>query len=114
MTERNMGANFSWFVGKVVNRKDDPQQAGRIQIRVYGIHDNVNDVPDSDLPWAYTLMPATSASYEHTGSSPTGILEDSTVVGFFVDREKQIPIVMGTIHRSSINPSGSSTGATYA
>ena len=113
MTERDMGSSFQWFFGKVVNRKDDPTKSGKIQVRIYGIHDNESDIPDTDLPWAYPMMPITSASFEHVGQSPTGVTEGATVFGFFVDHEKQIPVVMGTIHRPALpDPNGESTGTT--
>jgi hypothetical protein len=42
-------------------------------------------------------MPVTSACHGQVGRSPTGILVDSVVFGFFLDnQEKQLPIIWGT------------------
>ena len=98
-----MGSTFEWFVAKVVDRKNDETKSGKIKIRVFGIHDNESDVPDDDLPWAYPLMPITSASYNHVGQAPTGVTEGATVFGFWMDpNEKQIPIIFGTMYRSKL------------
>lgn len=100
MSTKYLGAEgFRWFVGVVADIKD-PQQLGRVKVRVFGIHDNTNDISDDDLPWAQLLMSPTSASLSGVGYSPTGIAPDSYVVGFFADgMEAQFPIIMGTFHK---------------
>lgn len=102
MTERNIGSTFEWFIGKVVDRMNDETKSGKVKVRIYGIHDDESNVPDSDLPWAYPLMPITSASFEHVGQAPTGITEGATVFGFFMDKDKQIPVLFGTMYRSKL------------
>jgi len=102
MTDRAFGQGTELFVAKVVNRKDDKLKAGRVQIRVFGLHDNTTLIPDKDLPWAYPMAPITSASRNHIGDAPVGPIEDSIVVGFWMDADKQIPLVIGTINRSVI------------
>ena len=88
---------FHWFVG-VVESREDPSQLGRVQVRVLGIHtDNKTSIPTKDLPWATVMQPTTSSANSGIGTSPSFIIEGSWVVGFFMDTEKQQPIIMGTL-----------------
>jgi len=90
--------NMQWWIG-VVEDRDDPEQVGRVRVRIFGDHTaDRNKIPVASLPWAQVMMPATSASLAGVGDSPTGILQGSWVVGFYMDGEsKQQPLVMGTI-----------------
>ena len=99
MTNSNfMGKDgFHWFVG-VVESRNDPSQIGRVQVRVLGHHtENKNAIPTEDLPWATAMMPTTSPANSGLGTSPSFIVEGSWVVGFFMDVERQQPIIMGTL-----------------
>ena len=90
---------MNWFTG-VVEDRDDPQELGRVRVRIFGLHtDDLSKIKTSDLPWAHIVMPANSASISGIGFSPTGLVEGSWVVGFFADGDNcQDPIVMGSIH----------------
>ena len=90
---------MNWFTG-VVEARDDPQELGRVRVRIFGLHtDDLNKITVGDLPWAHVMMPPTSASISGVGHSPTGLVEGSWVVGFFADGDNcQDPIVMGSIH----------------
>jgi len=94
----NFGQNLVWFFGVVENRMD-PNFLGRIQVRCYGHHtSNRLEIPTEDLPWAMVMQPVTSAAQTDVGESPTGIVEGSWVVGFFIDGEEaQQPLVIGTL-----------------
>jgi hypothetical protein len=89
---------FVWFTG-VVEDRNDPSQLGRVKVRCLGFHtDNKDDIPTKDLPWAHVMHPVTDPSMQGMGSSPSFLLEGSWVVGFFRDsREKQQPVIMGTL-----------------
>jgi hypothetical protein len=107
MTERSLGSNFKWFVAKVVNRGDgkegkkDPTESGRVQIRIYGKHDDTKNVPDDKLPWAVPLLPmGTGASKEGVGGTPAGLKKGSTVVGFYMDKDETIPVLFGMLHKA--------------
>jgi hypothetical protein len=95
---KNLGEQFVWWYG-VVEDRSDPLELGRVRVRCYGWHtDNKTDLPTVDLPWAQPIQPITSAAMGDIGTSPTGIVEGTWVVGFFADGEEaQRPIVMGTI-----------------
>lgn len=87
------------FIAKVIDPLD-PEQAGRVKIRVFGIHDDKNQIPDSDLPWARCVFPVTNALVGGVSGPTTGLMKDSVVTGKFIDNDKQIPIVTGTLGRS--------------
>lgn len=92
-----------WFFGKVEDRFD-PLEAGRIRVRVYGMHtpDKIKDqfkgIPTNELMWAQTVNSMSSASMNGIGESPTGVVEGSLVFGFFLDgRLGQDPFIMGSL-----------------
>ena len=89
---------FTWFVG-VVEDRDDPVQLGRLRVRAFGYHtDDKGAIKTEDLPWAQVMNGVQSASVNGLGFSPTGIVEGSWVIGFFMDGERgQEPVVMGTL-----------------
>lgn len=87
-----------FFIGVVEDRKD-PQNMGRVRVRIYGDHDaDKTKIPTSSLPFSQVMMPVTSAACGGIGESATGIVQGSWVVGFYMDGpSKQNPIVMGTL-----------------
>ena len=103
---------FIWWTG-VVEDRNDPLQLGRCRVRCMGWHDeNQDKLPTGDLPWAQPLQPITSAALSGIGTSPTGLVEGSWVVGFFMDGKKaQFPIIMGSI--SGISGEGEVLGTGF-
>jgi hypothetical protein len=93
-----MIGEFVWFFG-VVEDRNDPLKLGRVRIRAYGWHtEDKVAVPTNTLPWAQTIQPITSAAMGDIGTSPTGIVEGTWVVGYFIDGDDaQKPIIMGTL-----------------
>ena len=87
-----------WFTG-VVEDVNDPLQIGRVRVRAFEYHTpSQSDLPTEDLPWATCIMPVTSASMSGIGSSATGLLPGSWVMGFFRDGlEKQDMVITGSI-----------------
>lgn len=100
MTTKHLGSEgIEQFIGVVADVLD-PHQLGRVRVRIFGIHDDTDNIADEDLPWATVVMPPTSASLSGKGISPTGLLPDSYVIGFFLDgAEKQLPFITGTFHK---------------
>jgi hypothetical protein len=98
MTTKNFGTEgFFWWFG-VVEDRDDPQKLGRVKVRVHNFHGDRVKTPTADLQWAFIIMQPTSASYQKTGLSPTGLMVGSTVVGFFADgSEGQMPMILGSL-----------------
>ena len=94
-----LGLNgFIWFFG-VVESRYDPLEIGRCKVRCMGWHSEDKDIlPVDDLPWAIPSQDIKSAALSGIGSSPTGLIEGSWVIGFFMDGENaQYPIILGSI-----------------
>jgi len=89
---------FVWAVG-VVEDRFDPLFLGRCRVRWLGWHTkDKQDLPTSTLPWAFPMMPITSASQTGVGTSPTGPVEGTWVFGFFRDgKEANDPVMIGTL-----------------
>ena len=98
----NYFGEFVWWMG-VVEDRNDPLFLGRCKVRIVGYHGHDKNVEHSgvytnDLPWAHPMQPITSAAMNGIGSTPTGPVEGTWVVGFFRDgKEAQQPIMMGTM-----------------
>ena len=92
---------FSWWIGQVEsNKKDDPKRSGRYRVRIIGQHLKVGDTatPTEALPWAHIMMPVTTPFIEGgTGGASPGLQRGCFVVGFFMDNDKQKPIIMGSV-----------------
>jgi hypothetical protein len=97
---------LKWWVGVVEDRGTgqfsgvkDELKLGRIKVRIKGKHtDNKSELPTKDLPWCYVLQSTSSAGISGVGASPSGLVEQSKVVGFFMDGDAgQIPIVFGVL-----------------
>ena len=48
------------FIAEVRNVKDDLSKSGKVQIRIYGNHDDEQNIKDDDLPWGTVILPVTS------------------------------------------------------
>ena len=90
--------DFTWFVG-VVEDINDPVKIGRVRVRCYGWHtEDKGQIPTEELPWAIPVNPVTGASSSGIGEMPTGLVQGSWVVGFFIDGERaQEPAILGSI-----------------
>lgn len=91
---------FAWWVGQIESKKNgDPKKSGRYRVRIVGTHlKDAARTPSSELPWANTMMPATVPWSDGgvTGGS-VGYDIGNWVIGFFLDNDKQKPIIMGSI-----------------
>lgn len=103
MMEKFYGDTVRWFLGMVINNVDPfTEPTGRVQVRIYGIHDNVEKISNSNLPWAVVLLPATEGGVDGIGRSPD-LKPGAQVFGIFLDGEdSQLPLVLGSIPRVSI------------
>lgn len=88
------GDQVRWFVGEVINVKDDPLKLGRAQVRAFGVYD---DIEEADLPWAQVVVPVTQGAHEGNGQY-LGLLVGTQVFGIFLDgQNSQMPMILGTI-----------------
>ncbi len=88
---------LNWFYG-VVEDRDDPLYLNRVRVRIYGNHSyDKQKIATPDLPWSEVMMPTTSASLSGLGQTTHGLVEGSTVIGFYKDgADRQDPVVMGS------------------
>ena len=79
----------------IVEDRNDPLKIGRVRVRVHGIHtDNKLELSTPDLPWAQVLLPTTTAGLSGIGVQH-GLVEGTTVFGYFRDEAMQDPIIFG-------------------
>ena len=79
----------------IVEDRNDPLKIGRVRVRVHGIHtDNKLELSTPDLPWAQVLLPTTTAGLSGIGMQH-GLVEGTTVFGYFRDEAMQDPIIFG-------------------
>lgn len=113
MTERNFGRSIATFVAEVAD-VNDPNQSGRVRVRVLGRHDDRVNIPDSALPWAQVIQPVTSAANGRMGTAPVGLTVGSRVVGIFLDADEQLPLVLGSVGRAGDPIQGQTTAGAPA
>jgi hypothetical protein len=91
------GDNVRWFVG-VITGDRDPDERGRFQVRIHGIHGP--DVANSDLPWAETILPSTEGGTSGIGKIPQ-MLKSAMVFGIFMDgTASQHPVILGSMSQN--------------
>lgn len=113
MTDRALGSGENRWYGKVVN-VNDPKQQGRVQVRVFGLHDDVARIPDADLPWAAPIIPIThGASLAGVGSSPVGVVPGTVLVGRFADDDKTILYIEGSLQSAGSTVPGQVVDGSY-
>ena len=76
---------LNWFYG-VVEARNDPLYLNRVRVRIYGNHTyDKQRIATPDLPWSEVMMPTTSPSLSGLGQTTHGLVEGSTVIGFYKD-----------------------------
>lgn len=88
------GDQTRWFLGEVVNVKDDPLKLGRARVRIFGVYD---EIEEEDLPWAQIVVPVTHTVHKGNGQT-LGLLVGAQVFGIFLDgQNSQLPLIVGSI-----------------
>ena len=92
------GDESFWGIG-VVEDINDPLRAGRVKVRIYGLHsEDDGELPTSDLPWSQIAVDPTNAGISGLGKAPVGMVKGSLVHGKFMDgKSKQNFLVTGVI-----------------
>jgi GH24 family phage-related lysozyme (muramidase) len=89
--------NPAFYLGVVEDRMD-PLMLGRVRVRVLGLHTHDKALlPTADLPWAYKIQSTTSGAISGIGHAPVGVMEGTWVIVQYIDPEKQMPFVVGTM-----------------
>ncbi len=94
--------NFNWWIGQVEkpsNTLSDIKGSNRYKVRIVGEHlKDCAVVPAEDLPWASVIMPVNLPfSVGNLTGTHSQLKQGSWVIGFYLDPEKQKPIIMGSI-----------------
>ena len=94
--------NFNWWIGQVEKASTNiPEIKGsnRYKVRIVGEHlKDCEVVPAEDLPWASVMMPVNLPfSVGNVTGTHSQLKQGSWVVGFYLDPEKQKPIIIGSI-----------------
>ena len=73
----------------IVEDRNDPLKIGRVRVRVHGLHtDDKQMIATPDLSWSQVILPTTSAGLSGFGTQH-GLVEGSTVIGYFRDENVQ-------------------------
>lgn len=101
-TQRIGNDGFQWWVGQIEGTASDEENnkgGYRFKVRIVGDHPGDPElVGTDDLPWANVMMPVTVPFIPGNGGGAHPQLEIGCwVVGFYMDTEKQKPIIMGSI-----------------
>lgn len=99
---QRIGDNFQWWVGQIEETasKEKKNKGGyRFKVRIVGDHPGSTDLlPTEDLPWANVMMPVNVPFMPgNTGGAHPQLEKGCWVVGFFMDSDRQKPIIMGSI-----------------
>ena len=112
--DRTLDYSGKRWRGTVVNVMD-PKKQGRIQVRVVGMHDNTELVPDKDLPWALVRIPmGAGASVRGVSSSPVGVIPGTVVDGYFADSDRTTFVATGTLVSAGRTKKGQTVDGSYA
>jgi len=93
---------FVWWIGQIEGTASDEgnNKGGyRYKVRIIGDHPRDKELLDTpDLPWANVLMPVTAPFMPgNIGGGHPQLVKGCWVMGFYMDVEKQKPIIMGSI-----------------
>ena len=107
-----VGSQFHWWLGQVADSsswrdnindttfqsaEDIPGWGYRYKVRIMGLHDEGDIIPDDQLPWAQTMYSVWGGGQGGSFQTP-GIKEGMFVFGFFLDGvDEQVPIIMGVL-----------------
>ena len=101
-TQRIGNDGFIWWIGQIEGTAaDEANNKGgyRYKVRIIGDHPRDKELLDTpDLPWANVLMPVTAPFMPgNIGGGHPQLVKGCWVMGFYMDVEKQKPIIMGSI-----------------
>lgn len=93
---------YAWWIGQVEGTVDDDKNnkgGYRYKVRIVGDHPGNKDIlPTAALPWATVMMPVTAPFMPgNVGGAASQLIEGCWVTGFYVDADKQKPIILGSI-----------------
>jgi hypothetical protein len=93
---------FEWWIGQVegtASEEANNKGGYRAKVRIIGDHpDTKEELDTKDLPWATMMMPVNAPFMPgNIGGAHHQLVEGCWVIGFYLDNERQKPIIMGSI-----------------
>ncbi len=92
---------LSWWVGQVEATASDTKGKGgwRYKVAIVGEHPKSKEILQTkQLPWATVMMPVTAPFMPgNIGGASAQLVPGCWVIGFYLDNDKQKPIIMGSI-----------------
>ena len=92
---------FSWWVGQIEKSANDTLGKGgwRYKVAIVGEHPRSKEIVQTkQLPWATVMMPVTAPFIPgNIGGASSQLVDGCWVIGFYLDNDKQKPIIMGSI-----------------
>lgn len=112
---RTVGQSGSAITRGLIVNIQDPEKAGRVQVRITGHHDDEQMIPDEKLPWIKVSNPTTTASLQ-TSTTTHGLLPGTMVaLQQFGDQDWLITSTLPTDRKDSeqtIHPATQGKGET--
>ena len=101
-TQRFGYDGFPWWVGQVEGTASDEENnkgGYRYKVRIVGDHPSNREVLDTDkLPWATVMMPVNVPFMPgNIGGGHPQLIPGCWVTGFYIDNDRQKPIILGSI-----------------
>ena len=101
-TQRIGNDGFSWWVGQVEGTASDEEinKGGyRYKVRIVGDHPKSRKILDTkNLPWATVMMPVNVPFMPgNIGGGHPQLVKGCWVTGFYLDNDRQRPMIMGSI-----------------
>ncbi len=92
---------LSWWVGQIEATASDTKGKGgwRYKVAIVGEHPKSKELLQTkQLPWATVMMPVTAPFMPgNIGGASAQLIPGCWVIGFYLDNDKQKPIIMGSI-----------------
>ena len=101
-TQKIGNDGFSWWIGQVEGTASDEKNnkgGYRYKVRIVGDHPQSKEILDTDkLPWANVMMPVNVPFMPgNIGGGHPQLIPGCWVSGFYLDNDRQKPIIMGSI-----------------
>ena len=101
-TQRIGYDGFPWWVGQVEGTASDEENnkgGYRYKVRIVGDHPQSKEILDTDkLPWANVMMPVNVPFMPgNIGGAHPQLIPGCWVTGFYIDNDRQKPIILGSI-----------------
>ena len=108
-----LGSSFLWWIGQIAddstwrdnilpgkypNKESPPGWGARYKVRIMGVHDQGQVIPEEDLPWANIMYPVTGGGGQMNSWMSSNLRQGNMVFGFYMDGpDMQVPIIMGVL-----------------